>query len=584
MTDHPDHPPPAVARAGRSARLRLAPLLLLAALGACRTAKLPPPAADAPPEAVSTLDSAAPPDSAAASVLLPGNYLSPLTRLQRIEGKTTHLHVDEVRYRAEDARLFQCSYTFGVLDAKDPANISYQAEGLKHTVPDDKRTPGCIHLAWDGDIVYTTHRGNISNPAFLSGWDIGKTDPADASGKKMLPEQLPVLQEPGVSYEGVDVADGTIYVAIAGQGLGVYQRDPATNLIARVGSLGDIGSTWGIRVKGTLAVLTDLGGDLVTVDVSDPTAPKLLGKLAIGGVPRGLAVDGTTAYVAAGSGGLVLADLTDPAAPKLLGQAPTPGTAIRVDYAKGHAFVAAWNDARAYDVSDPANPRLVGATRLTQQATYGADAGDVEVGRPPVTARTLGIAAFEDFVFVGNWWVLYSYRLHPDRQAPNVLIPEDTNTIDFGPVAAGESKTVPLEITNQGTAPLNLFNNWVDGQAFTVTPKQVQVAPGDKTTLQISYSPVADADADASGKPAPQGTADPQAATAAEAAGEWSTLHIWSDDPDYPVRTAFVTANRPGLGIGKPLPETKVALLDGGEWSTAAGQDKVLLLAYFATF
>ena len=76
MTDHPDHPPPAVARAGRSARLRLAPLLLLAALGACRTAKLPPPAADAPPEAVSTLDSAAPPDSAAASVPVSYTHLT----------------------------------------------------------------------------------------------------------------------------------------------------------------------------------------------------------------------------------------------------------------------------------------------------------------------------------------------------------------------------------------------------------------------------------------------------------------------------------------------------------------------------
>lgn len=567
MTDHEAHPPPPRALSGRHWP-RLAPFLfLVAALGACRTAKVPTPEADAPPEAATAQPN-----------LMPGNYLPPLARLQRIEGQVTHMHTDEIRYRAQDAKLFQCSYTFGVLDAKDPSNIVYLAENIKHVVPDDKRTPGCIHLAWDGDIVYTTHRGNISNPAFLSGWDISQKDPADAKGLKMKPQQLPVLQEPGVSYEGVDVADGAIFVAIREQGLAVYRRDPATNAIARVGELGGIGNTWGIRVQGKLAVLTDIGGNLVTVDISDPTAPKLLGKLAIGGVPRGVAVDGATAYVAAGSAGLVLADLSDPAAPKLLGQAATPGSAIRVDYAKGHAYVAAWNDARAYDVSDPAHPRLVGATRLTQQATYGPNAGDIEVGRPPVTARTLGIAAHDDFVFVGNWWLLYSYRIHPDRQAPNILIPEDANTIDFGPVAAGERKTVPLEITNQGTAPLNLFNNWVDGQSFAVTPRQVQVPPGGRTTLEISYQPAA-GPKDA-GKPAPQGTADPQA----EASPEGATLHLWSDDPDYPIRTAFVTANRPGLGIGKPLPETKVALLDGGEWTSAAGQDKVLLLAYFATF
>lgn len=557
---------------GRRRRPTAWTVILLIALGACRGAPTAAPADEAAdlnqegPGAAAGAGSGSETEASTETLLQPGNYRSPLTRLQRIEGKITHLHVDEVRYRASDAKLFQCSYTFGVLNAKDPANISYLVEGLKHTVPGDERSPGCIHLAWDGDIVYTTHRGNLSNPAFLSGWDIGKTDPADKSGKKLLPEQLPVLQEPGVSYEGVDVADGHVFVAIAGDGLGVYRRDPASQQLTRVASLGDLGSTWGIRVQSGLAVLTDLGGRLVTVDVKDPAAPKLLGSLDIGGVPRGLALDGTTAYVAAGSGGLVVADLSDPAAPKLLGQAPTPGTAIRVDYAKGHAFVAAWNDARAYDVSDPAQPRLVGAARLTQQATYGAFAGDQEVGRPPVTSRTLGIAAHEDFVFVGNWWVLYSYRLRADRQAPNILIPEDANTLDFGPVAAGEEKALQLPISNQGTAPLTLFNNWVDSEGFQVEPRQVQVPPGETTQLTVRYRAAAAAGAGAEQPPAS------------------GTLQIWSDDPDYPVRTAFLAANRPGLGIGKPLPETKVALLDGGAWSTAESQDKVLLLAYFATF
>ena len=489
--------------------------------------------------------------------LVPGQYLSPLARLHRLEGDKTHLHVDEVRYRADDQKLFQCSYTFGVVDAKDPANLRYLAQNIKHKVPDDERSPGCIHLAWDGDIVYTTHRGNISNPAFLSGWDISQTDPEDDT--KMVPAQIPVLQEPGVSYEGVDVADGVIYVALAKDGLGVYKRDPATNVVSRVGELKDIGSTWGMRVVGTTAYLTTLAGELVTVDVTDPTAPKLLGKADTGGVARGLAVDGTMAYVAAGSAGLVLVDASVPTAPKVVGQAPMPGTAIRVDYSAGHAFVAAWNDARAYDVSDPAAPKFIGAARQTQQSTYGANAGDLDTGRPPVTVRNLGIAAHENIVFIGNWWVLYSYRMLPDRSAPNLLLPEDANTIDFGLVAAGETKTVPLEVTNQGTAPLNLFGNWTEGEAFTVSPEQVQVAPGESTTLQLSF-------------------------TASVTDTAWSNLHIWSDDPDQPKRTAYLTVNRDGLGIGRMLPETKVTLLDGSEWSTAEGTGNVQVLAYFATF
>lgn len=553
-------------------RLVLTGVLGLGALTACTADSEPTPL-------IST------PEPTPAPVVEPGEYLAPLARLQRIEGQIQHLHTDEVRYR-DDGLLLQCAYTFGVLDVRDPANVKYLAENLKHEIPEDTRTPGCIHLAADGDIVYTTHRGNIRNPSFISGWDISQKDPADQSGAKLKPLQLPVVQEPGESYEGVDVAKGYIYVALRENGLGVYQRDPATNAIVRVASLSGIGNTWGLRAQDDTVYLSDVRGGLVTVDVSDPMAPKQLGRVDIDGVGRGLEVNGGMAYVAAGPGGLVIVDVSDPANPTVVGQADTAGTAVRVAYAQDHVYVAAWNDARAYDVSDPAKPRFIGATRLTQQSTYGPQAGDVEVGRPPVTVRTLGIAAHDDIAFVGNWWVLYSYRLHPERLAPNILIPEDANTIDFGLVSAGESKTVPLQITNQGTAPLNLHHNWTEGDAFQVEPKQVQVPPGEDTTLQITFTPGAGprAAAEEAGSSGAASESSGSVSAAEAIAPEWSNLHIRSDDPDYPVRTAFLTANRPGLGVGRPLPETRVALLDGGEWNSSEAVGNVLVLAYFATF
>ncbi len=111
--------------------------------------------------------------------------------------KNTHLHVDEVRIRP-DGLLLQCSYTFGVIDARRAGAMRYLAQSLRHAIPGDERRPGCVHLAWDGDVVYTTHRGNIRNPAFRRAWDISKRE---------SPVQLPVLQEPGVSYEGIDVGE-----------------------------------------------------------------------------------------------------------------------------------------------------------------------------------------------------------------------------------------------------------------------------------------------------------------------------------------------------------------------------------------
>lgn len=485
-----------------------------------------------------------------AAPIQPGNYQNPLVLLQRLQGKNgDHLHVDEVRYRADTKHLYQCSYTFGVVNAANPQAMTYLSEGLTHAIPGDPRKPGCIHLAWDGNDVFTTHRGNIDNPAFLTAWDVTKPE---------APVQLPALQEPGVSYEGVDVANHTIFVALHDKGLGVYTRDAAlpTNGFTRIGTATGLTNAWGVFARDTTVFVADAADGLVTVDVTTPSAPKILGKVATGGVARGVVVDGNTAYVAAGSA-VVVVDVTKPEAPTVIGKIEMPDrTALRVDYSAGKLFVAAWNDARVYDVSKPATPKLIGAVRLA-----GPVPGQLDE-TPYATWRTAGIAGAGDVMFVGNWHLIHTFRVHADRLAPNLDVPEDTLPFDLGHVELGSSKTATLEVGNQGTANLALFDNWTEGTAFTVAPKQVQIPPGEKALLSITYKPTA-------------------------ATAETSYLHLLSDDPAQPSRMAYLTGNRPGLGVGSPLPSTNVTLVDGTtEWSSTAEGNKghVMLLAYFATF
>ena len=481
--------------------------------------------------------------------LKPGAFESPLVRLQQLVGENDHLHIDEVRYRAEDQRLFQCGYEFGVIDASDPANMSYLAERLRHTIPGDDRRPGCIHLAADGDTVYTVHRGNIDNPAFLSGWEL-RPDAQDPV--KLAPVQLPVLQEPGVSYEGIDVAGGYIYVALRQNGLGIYEHGGSG--FERVGTASGLSNAWGVRVRGTTAFVSNGLDGLAIVDVSDPRNPVVRGRVVTGGQARGLAVDGDIVYVAAGSSGLVLVDVADLDDPVVIGRGgEIPGTAMRVDVAGGYAYLAAWTDARVYDVSDPAAPEFVGAVRMTRDIRYD------ENGRPPVTSRTLGIAAADDAVLLGNWHVVYSYRLHADRLAPSIGLPEAINLLDFGGVSAGETGIIPVAVKNQGTAPLTVTDVRADNPAFTVDPRQMRLAPGETRAIELSY-------------------------TAADASHATGILEFVSDDPVEPVRKGFVTANLPGLGLGKPMPEVTVNLVDGGQWTSADHRGEVMLLAYFATF
>ena len=477
-----------------------------------------------------------------------GRFESPLVRLQQLVGGNDHLHTDEVRYRASDGLLFHCSYNFGVIDARDPARMVYLAQELRHRIPDDRRQPGCIHLAWDGDYVYTVHRGNIDNPPFLSGWRLRRDT---APPEKLTAVQLPVLQEPGVSYEGIDTANGLIYVALRRGGLGIYRRSPAG--FHRVGTFTGLDNAWGVRVRGNTAFVTDGLGGLAVVDVTDASAPALLGRAAIDGQARGLAVDGNYAYVAAGSAGLVVVEISNLRAPKVTGRARVSGSAIRVDYSDGLAFVAAWNDARVYDVSNPAAPRFVGATRMTRDIGRGED------GRPEVTSRTLGVAAHGDVMFAGNWHVIHSFRVHPDRRAPSLVLPEDVNLVDFGPVASGTRASVPLAIRNHGTAALTVFDAAIDHPSFSVEPRELRIPAGETATVTLGYAP--------------------QSADKATALLRFST-----DDPDNPTRSGYLVANQPGLGIGRRFPDTSAALVDGGRWVSTSLQGHVALLAYFATF
>ena len=479
--------------------------------------------------------------------LEPGSFLSPVVQVQRLQGAEDHMHVDELRLR-DDNLLFYCSYTFGVIDATDVQAMEYLSQELEHVVPDDDRTAGCIHLAWDDtdyDVVYTTHRGNIRNPVFLSGWDI--TDPEE-------PVQLPVLQEPGVQYEGIDVLGGNVFVGLRENGLGVYQRDPADNTLTRVGTAPDIEGAWGVhaRADGIIFVADSLNG-LVTVDGTDPANPTVLGRVATGGQARWVSVVGDIAYVAAGSAGVVIIDVSDLENPEVITDLDMPGSAIRLAVSEDLLYVAAWNDARVYDVSDPAEPRFIGAARVTQR-----DDDLVDPDRPASTQRVFGIAARGTDMFMGSWWVPHSFKVYPDRAAPSIRLPETYMQIDFGRVIEAWHKTLPFEVTNQGTAPLTMVDISVNGP-FTVEPRQLRLEPGETGDIEITFDP-----------------------TSSEM--EVGYLKILSDDPTEPLRTAYMVGNQPGLGVGSALPETRAILLDGNPWSSAQVEEKVLLLAYFATF
>ena len=284
-----------------------------------------------------------------------------------------------------------------------------------------------------------------------------------------------------------------------------------------------------------------------------PAAPRLLGRVVTGGQARDVAVEGRYAYVAAGSAGLVIVDVSDLATPTIVGSTRLPGTALRLDY-------SARTRVRG-GVERCARVRRVGSEESSIHRR-GADdrrSRRREDDRPAATSRVLGIAARDRDVFVGNWHQIYSYRLFPERLAPNLRLPEAAGMVDFGPIGVGASRTISFPLTNQGTAPLTVFSSQVLGAAFAVTPNALRILPGETARLSLTYRRTS-------------------------TAREEGYLQILSDDPAAPLRTAFLVGNQPGVGLRMPLPETTGVLLDGSTWSSADAAGKVLLLNFFATF
>lgn len=178
------------------------------------------------------------------------------------------------------------------------------------------------------------------------------------------PGELAALAGPALPPESRMAVRGDLVLVGSGGELGLYRADADT--LAPLGRLEVTGSVVGIALADELAYLALAAGDkgatgaLLAVDLGDPAAPAIVGRLDLGRSDvRDVAVDGARAAVVDG-GGLTVVAIDDPSAPRQLGAAPLewPGAvALRGDL----AAVATANGIRLFDLADPAAPALVGA-------------------------------------------------------------------------------------------------------------------------------------------------------------------------------------------------------------------------------
>ncbi len=198
-----------------------------------------------------------------------------------------------------------------------------------------------------------------------------------------------------------------------------------------------------IALAGSVVYLGDYTVSVTLVDVQDPTNPTVAGSFSVYGGASGLLVDGDILYVTSAIAVLTY-DVTDPAAPRLLGSLPAAISELShpvkhgdLLLLKGPTFAV-----DVYDVSDPAAPAYAGLLSGRNYVSGLAMAGD----RLLVTDRTMPVQVWQ-WNDATRWWDLAGEI--PFARTLGVAVAGDVGYVlhEFGNVAV-------LDLSGTGVPPI----------------------------------------------------------------------------------------------------------------------------------
>ena len=336
-------------------------------------------------------------------------------------------------------------------------------------------------------------------------------------------------------YEGLDVADGVLYVANTNGTVDLYDvQDPTDpQLLTQVTGLE---RPWDVRVQDGHLYVADAVLGLVVYDLSEPTLPLLLTAVDSPGQPFRLDGEPGHVYMVSGAGGLEIFDVSDPSNPDRVSVSDVGGGALDVAVHDGLAGVVTQEAVVLLDIGrsgTPENP-LPFAYEETEQYAMTIDAQS-------------------------GWWVVGDWGIMGMWQAGDVPAPAmdlSVDTVAF----LDEAEQREVYITNRGGDTLTLIGaSMPDGVDVLVST--LNIAPGERASLFVDWD----------GK---------------NALEEGMTLCLASNDPGRPTMTLNLSNGSSGKGqaIGQDAPDFTLLDLDGVQHRLSEQIGHPVLLAYFATW
>ena len=266
--------------------------------------------------------------------------------------------------------------------------------------------------------------------------------------------------------------------------------DPAAPILS--GSLNLGGDLNAIYVLGNYAYVTSTtnNSEFMVIDITDKNAPIQVGTYNApgNGDAKGLFVVGSTAYftrVAAGGAGeneFYIINVTDPANPALLGSLNLESTANYFKISGNYAYLASTDNTREFqviDISNSASPTRIFVYNINANGDNNSDAYSMEVyGTTALVGRLDGR--------------FYPFNIS-NPLAPTLLVANGINLGGGNPndMVAFNSNNYLAVATSLATAEVKILDISNIASAYVVTALNIGVG-GNFTAMGIDYSAAAD--------------------------------------------------------------------------------------------
>lgn len=336
-------------------------------------------------------------------------------------------------------------------------------------------------------------------------------------------------------YESVAVAGDTLYLAAYGQGCEVVD-------ISVPDQPRHLGFVPGLRVfaaapLGKTLLVADIEGGLLVYDVTDVSAPRLVGRDSTAAGAQFVEVSGDLAFLAMGSAGVRIYNLDEPQNPRLIAHHPTLGPCFHLCADGSSIYLAEGMHCEVLDIQDPWHP--------------------VRMGREPAQGWISGVAARGPWVFLADWETVNVLERRTGLEPDLLLSP---SFLCFGQYQPGTTEFGFLRFRNVGNAPLSVWGILAPGSVLPPEPHSFTLDCDQETTLVVPFEP-------GEGAPAPV----------------LDSLWVRSNDADEPALAVPVIAGTRDFGPGDPAPDFSLAEATTGETVRLSDfRGRPVLITFFA--